>query len=840
MVSPSPSIKDSVPLINLSNEMDSIKVCKHCLQPCTDEVVFDNEGTFCCTGCLAVFKLINNNGLCDYYNLEEVSHRPSLKLNHLSSSDYQWLNNQEVAAELGVIHQNGISNLEFHCPSIHCASCLYLLDNLHKFNKGITKSEARFNDRKVSIWYKAGEVELSELASILTQLGYTPKFESSEDAALNKSQVNRVASNRLLTRLGVAGFAAGNTMMLSFPAYFGLDSDVFSQFDWIFPTLNIVLASLAVGFSASDWFVRSYRDISHKKLSVDVPIAMAIGVLFFRSLTDVFLNTGPGFFDSLCGLIFLLLIGQWLQTRYYEGLEFEHTFSSFFPLTATLVESDSEKQVLLKNLKPKDRIRLKAHELVPADSVVVYAEHCLADHSCITGESQPKPLIIGEKVFAGTRLLTGKLELEVLKAPNQSWLNRLWNQAAEDSQTKAEPALFERLFVKYFTFLTLIIAFSVLIFWLSYNPAIAFNAFTAVLMVACPCAVTLAMPFSFNRALNHLAKSGFYARNAAVVESLAQINHWVFDKTGTLTQPQLNLSNQGNWYPNKQLLEAPDQELINHLVVKSAELGSHPLLWELAQSLRKVSTMPQAKIFIQDFQEIPGKGIIINTTDLGEIKIGSAKFIGAQTQTRDLSSEIAISINGRYQGSFRVGHTLREGAQKVISSLSGAKTILTGDNESGTSLFKELSGINTETTIKWNQSPDEKKSYIQALKNKGITVMMIGDGLNDSPAMKAATVSLALIERENGFSPSADCITKANNLKYLPEWVRFSKSTLSMVKIALGLSVIYNFVGVGLAVSGQLSPLFAAVFMPLSSLSVVALGVLLTDYQAKKIFRTSM
>ncbi len=824
---------ESLPSHNLLQEVK----CKHCLQPCMNEQVSDTVGTFCCSGCQAVYHLINSHGLCDYYNMEEVASRPSLKLN-TAGNDFQWLDHIEVVQELGIITQGGISNIEFHCPSIHCASCLYLLDNLHKFNKGIIKSQARFNDRKVSVWFSSELIKVSELAQILFQLGYSPVFESAEDASNNINKVNRKASNRLLTRLGIAGFAAGNTMMLSFPAYFGIDSEVFYRYEWIFPVLNILLAGTAVVYSAGDWFVRSVRDLRNGKLSVDVPIAMAIGVLFLRSIADIILQASPGFFDSLCGLIFLLLIGQWLQTRYYEGLEFEHSFSSFFPLMATIIDNGGDKQVLIKNLKPGHRIRLKAHELVPADSMVVFAEHSLADQSFISGESRPVILKPGDKVFSGTRLLTGKLELEVLKAANQSWLNRLWNQASEAGTAKTEPTLFEKLFVRYFTAITFVVAFSALGYWFNEGDnTTAFNAFTAVLMVACPCAVTLAMPFSFNRALNHLAKSGFYARNAAVIEKLAHINHWVFDKTGTITQPYSENFKANIWQPapQSQFME-PDK--LFPIIKKAAELGAHPLLWELVRVIPQDLPTGQDAMQVSEFEEIRGKGIKIKIHGKGTYHIGSPSFAFANNTSEPLGSRVAISLNGEYLGSFILGHTLRPGAKNVLQTLKGEKTILTGDNESGTKLFQNPDMQALELDILFNQSPEAKRDFINNLNSKGQSVMMIGDGLNDSPAMKSAGVSLALIDRENGFSPAADCITKAPNLRYLPEWVKFSQETLSMVKIALGLSVVYNLIGVGLAASGELSPLFAAIFMPLSSLSVVALGVVLTDMKASKLPKT--
>lgn len=837
MSSPStfPAQKNSTAIAETGKLADNL--CKHCLQPCTQDSVSDDNGTFCCSGCQAVYNLINSHGLCDYYSMEEVASRPSLKLQS-GGKDYQWLNHEEVVQELGIITQGGVSNIEFHCPSIHCASCLYLLDNLHKFNSAIIKSQAVFNNRKVSVWFSPELINVSELAQILAGLGYPPVFESAEDAAGNKNKVNREASNRLLIRLGIAGFAAGNTMMLSFPAYFGIDSEVFYRYQWVFPVLNILLAGFSVGYSAGDWFVRSVRDLRNRKLSVDVPIAMAIGVLFLRSIADVALQAGPGFFDSLCGLIFLLLIGQWLQTRYYEGLEFEHSFSSFFPLMATIIEGSDERQILIKNLKAGHRIRLKAHELVPADAMVVFAEHALADQSFITGESRPGVLKPGDKVFSGTRLLTGKLELEVLKAANQSWLNRLWNQASEAGTAKTEPTLFEKLFVKYFTAITFVVAFSALGYWLfNGEKTTAFNAFTAVLMVACPCAVTLAMPFSFNRALNHLAKSGFYARNATVVEKLAHINHWVFDKTGTLTQPFSDHKAENIWQPAPQAQPIPAAELYA-VVNKAAELGAHPLLWELVRVFPKLANPTQNLLQVVEFEEIAGKGIKLKIQGRGTFHIGSAAFAFANRYVETSGSRVAISLNGEYLGSFILGHTLRSGAKNVLQTLEGDKTILTGDNEAGTKLFQKPDMQDLNLNIRFNQSPEAKRDFIGRLNEQGQSVMMIGDGLNDSPAMKSAGVSLALIDRENGFSPAADCITKATNLRHLPEWVKFSKETLSMVKIALGLSVVYNFIGVGLAAYGELSPLFAAIFMPLSSLSVVALGVVLTDIKASKLPKT--
>lgn len=798
--------------------------CTHCGEPCYEEV-FTDQGTFCCNGCAAVYDLINSHDLCDYYALSEVKNRPSLQQSK-QKGDFSYLDLPAVQQQLKVINQGEWSNIVLHCPAMSCASCVYLLDNLHKFNPAIKKSQASFSTRSVSIWFAANAIKISELANLTTSLGYEPAFSIDNDASRN--QINRTASNKLLARLGLAGFVAGNTMMLSFPEYVGLEKEVYTQFAYIFTGLNVALATLTILYAARPWFTKSGVDLRHGQLSVDVPIAMAIGVLYMRSMIDIATGNGPGFFDSMSGLIFLLLIGQWLQTRYYEGLEFERQFSSFFPLVAqVLTNSGQLKSTLINQLEPGMTMSLGPNELIPADGVVKTSNQALTDWSFITGESAEKPTESGQHLYAGVRLTTGQLTMVVTQAADQSYLNRLWNEAAGNDKFQYMPTRFENLFVKYFTAITLVIAFSTLAFWLMADSSMAFNAFTSVLMVACPCALTLAMPFAFNKAVTRLAKNGAYARNAQVIERLAHIDHIAFDKTGTLTQPVAPDPNQGFWHP------APGQGvLVNEIApiaYAASKLSGHPLLHEIGRKLSKYDPA-----ILKYYVEQTGHGVKFGYDD-AIYRIGAAKYCYAPNDFVANSTAVHVSKDGQWLGYFRMGHELSPAVAGMLKQLPLNKTVITGDNINGAAVIQGL--VDVPLNLLTNQKPEDKMAFIQQATDANEQVLMVGDGMNDGPAMKAATVSMALVDNRNSFSPNADILAQRELLPRLPQWLAFSQATLSMVKVGLALSVVYNIIGLTWAITGQLSPLLAAIFMPLSSMSVVALSVLLTDWQANKILK---
>ena len=839
-----PSVVD----INQKSKPIKAKVptCHHCHDRCIDEVITVGEYHFCCNGCLAVYNLISAHDLCDYYDIDHTRSRASLRLGRVDTAQYAVLDKAEVALGLGLMSRGEEASIRLVCPAITCASCLFLLDNLSKFNPAILSSRADFAAKSVTIWFRPDGIQLSEVAGILAKLGYPPLLQP--PTADSQGQTDRTASRALLKRLGLAGFCTSNIMMLSFPAYLGLDQLLLRQLQPVFTVLSVLLSIMVVSYSAWPYYTKTWLNMRHGQLSVDFPIALAITTLLFRSLVEVGFQTGTGYFDSLSGLIFLLLIGQWMQTRYYEGLSFGHQLDQFLPFTCQVVSGKDDYSApitrLVSTLKLGELVLIRIGETLPADLKVISAQGAMIDNAYITGESDAILVQEGEEVWAGAKLVAGSLIGRVDKLPQQSYLAQLWKRANQSSDGKQHSTPLAEAFVRWFVLITLGIALLSAAYWLSTDTGLAINAFTSVLMVACPCALTLAMPFASGQAVSLLASKGLYLKNGQVFEWLAQLNQIVFDKTGTLTD--MGQTDGISWY-NQAGIKSDVPALVRSLISLASTANNHPALLAACKYLRCCGQGqdPAAlkQIHLLHIQQLVGQGLVVST-DHGLFRIGGMEFCGGvwqgQLETPADGSVVVVAQEETILGYFLFRQPLRPGLLMMMKQLASAfaLSVSTGDSAAGASVLGPIQRLIPSLSVLFNQKPEDKWIYIKKLMEAGNTVLMVGDGLNDGPAMRTATIALAVTQGGHQFNPAADALVSDKALVNLPSYLSFAKSTLKMVTVSFWLSLVYNAIGLSMAVSGHLSPMVAAFFMPLSSLSVVALAVILTRWQAKRLLST--
>ena len=505
-------------------------ICAHCGDHCEDSTITSEEEIFCCLGCRTVFEIIHENGLDAYYRLES---QPGLSLKHNRGKDYfGFLDNPLIRRKLLSFESAGISKINLYIPSIHCSSCIWLLENLYTLHKGVSKSEVNFPKKELFIDYDPSQISLRELVELLSSLGYEPELslEDSIDENKMKDRSNRI----LLIKIGVAGFCFGNIMLLSFPEYLGLDLLLEDDFGKFFSLVNILFALPVVFYSAWGYYDAAFRGLLHRSMSIDVPIAIGIFTLFFRSIYEVISQTGPGYFDSLSGLVFFLLIGKWFQNRTYASLLFDRNYKSYFPIAVTRLLENGTESIQIEELKEDDIILIRNGELIPSDAELL-SEEAYIDNSFVTGESKPVVMHKGDYIYAGGRQKGSAIRLLVRKEVSQSYLTQLWNdEAFSKNKVLGRKVLVDKI-SKHFTWIVLGIAISSSLFWLFYDPAKVINVFTAVLIVACPCALALSTPFAVGTALRILGRNGCYLKNGEIVEEIRTINHIVFDKTGTIT-----------------------------------------------------------------------------------------------------------------------------------------------------------------------------------------------------------------------------------------------------------------------------------------------------------------
>lgn len=793
--------------------------CYHCGENCIDEIIQYDEKSFCCSGCKTVFDILNSNDLGYYYDLERA---PGISPKNLEGK-YDYLDNPEIAEKLLEFNDYNTQIISFVIPSIHCSSCIWILENLNKLNNAIKSSQVDFPRKSLRVTYNCERLSLRELVILLNRIGYEPSI-SLENYNKKPSVIDRV----LIYKLGVAGFAFGNIMFLSFPEYFEVEEFWLDQFKVLFRWLMFGFSLPVVFYSGSDYFVSAYKGLRAKLLNIDVPIALGIAVLFIRSSAEIILNLGTGFFDSLSGLIFFLLLGRYFQQKTYSFLSFDRDYKSYFPIAVTRLTNSIEEQIQVYKIKIGDRILIRNEELLPMDAVLIKGKASI-DYSFVTGEAEPVVKKSGDKLFAGGRQQGGLIEIEALKPVQQSYLTQLWSNEVFSKNKQSSFQSLTNKISKRFTIGVLSIAILSGVFWLMYDPSKALNVFTAVLIIACPCAIALAAPFTLGNLLRVFGKDKLYLKEASVIEQMAKVDTIVFDKTGTITTNKRNSIS----YEGIELTQSEEEILSGSL-----RASNHPLSRSLYKLLRKNNIVTP-----NDFVEHTGKGIEASYKDTS-FKIGSADFVKTNTISNPAvklkipeKTSVHISSNNIYKGCFTFSNAYREGVSKLFEDLKSKKDlfILSGDNDGERENLELM--LPKETKMLFNQQPGHKLEFIKKLQQNGKTVMMVGDGLNDAGALAQSDVGIVISEDINVFSPACDGILDASVFKNLGDYIALSQDGIKIINWAFLLSLAYNLIGLSFAVTGHLKPVIAAILMPLSSISIVVFTSVATHVVSRKISR---
>lgn len=778
--------------------------CTHCGEECQDQQLMGPEQSFCCLGCKQVYQLLKANNLGRYYTIDQQA---GSSLRDLRLEKYEYLDSPAVKKQFIDFTDGTLTKVTFRLPQIHCASCIWLLENLYRLNEGVQQSRVNFLKKEAYLTFRESETSLSEIAALLQEIGYQPFI----NLADLKQPLTPAVSKTLIYKLGLTGFIFGNIMLMSFPEYLGLDRSLDPFYGKLFAYLNLLLSLPLVFYSGSDYLRSAFYGLREKQINIDVPISIGILSLFIRSVYEIVSHSGAGYLDSLAGLLFFLLVGKWFQQKTYHRISFERDYQSYFPIAANLLKAGKEVSVVLNDLQAGDQILLRNQELIPADGILEEGA-AFIDYSFVTGESRPVALKKGEQIFAGGRQVGGLIKLSLTKAVEQSYLVQLWNEQSFSHKAKKHHA--SRLanqVGKYFTIVILAIAFATLLYWLPRDSTIAINAFSAVLIIACPCAVALAIPFTYGNVLRLLAIKDCYLKNTGVIESIQQVDHIVFDKTGTLTQRQ-----------EKLFFDASLSEEEKSLAKSLAHQSGHPRSQQIVRFLSDSPLLPVAQ-----FEERSGAGIrgIVNGK---VVSIGKAEAAGASGKT-------ALRIDGKPIGFFCHEPVLREGLAQTFAWLSNRYelSLLSGDQDRHRAYFDHYFPQNQQ--MHFNQSPQAKLDFIRTLQAQGKTVMMVGDGLNDAGALQQADVGLVLSENNNNFSPACDGVLSVSVFQKFPVLLRYLQKSRWIIYAAYAFAICYNIIGLSFAVQGLLSPIIAAILMPLSSISIVILGVLGSMFLGKSL-----
>jgi len=752
---------------------------------------------FCCAGCESVYRLLDSHGLTAYYTGGVgLSQRDAA---HRDPGRFAAFDDPLVSARL--VHSVGeVARVTLQTPALHCASCLWLLERLWKMEPGVRRVDASLFHRTVTVAYLPTETTLRRIAEQLAALGYEPVIDA-EPVTDRVPAVRR----RLYLQLGLAGFAFGNMMLFSIPRYLN-GGPLEPEFQRLFDTLNVAFALPVLLYSASDYFRGAARSVRAHAITMDVPIAIGLAALFGRSLFEISSRTGEGFLDSFAGLVFFLLIGKLFQQKAFDHVSFERTARSFLPLSIQRVTADGTSLVPIESLATGDVILVRAHEVVPTDAVLT-SDTGRIDYAFVTGEQDPVSVTSGTVIQAGGRVVGGSLTMTVARATAHSHLARLWTDPVFSTQ-KAH--WLDHILVRFgqaFTVSALLLAAAGAFAWWP-DATMSVTVATAVLIIACPCAFTLAAPLTLGTAMGALGRAGVYVRNPAVILDLSRVTSAVFDKTGTLTTGARSVKEHIN------TLAPAHQRLIRRLATQSI----HPISRVLAAG-------DVDGTGITNVRETTGEGLE-GRVDGRRVALGSASFIArlsGQPTDADDAAAVWAWVDDEAPVPIRLTSVERPGVANTISRLASRMStwLISGDQPREADRWAPLFG----DQMRFRLSPLDKLTAVRDLQGQGHRVLMVGDGLNDAGALAAADVGVAVSDDTACLVPTCDVVLAGTRLSELTPIVDYAQRARRVIVLCFAVSLAYNAVGLAFALTGQLTPLATAILMPVSSLTIVGLSV---------------
>jgi len=785
------------------------QLCFHCGSQCNDDVIIINEKHFCCNGCKTVYQILNENDLCAYYDFNE--HAGISPNTQVRKDKFAYLDNTEIENKLIQFKDSKQTHVTFYLPQIHCSSCLYLLENIAKINQNIITSKINFSKREIFIVFNHHAISLRKVAEILASVGYEPLISLN-----NAAQVKKKISRAKIYKIGVAGFCFANIMMLSFPEYLSGNTYVEPALKNLFSYMSLLLSLPVLFYSATEFYTSAWHGLKNKYLNIDIPVVLAILITFFRSLYHLFYLGENGYFDSMSGLVFFMLIGRIAQDKTQQYLSFERDFTSFFPIAVNKLFDKIFKPVPIEQLKENDVIQIYANEIIPVDAMLSKGNASI-DYSFVSGESTPVAANIGDIIYAGGKQTGEKIELMVVKPMNQSYLTNLWNK--QNATNKENKNTFVDTLSKNFTILVFIIAGIAFLYWAMMGKVgIGLDVLTTVFIIACPCTLLLAATFTYGNMLRIFAKNKVYIRHYNVLEKINEIDTIVYDKTGTLTQA----ANVAINFVGEEL-SAKEKILIKSTATNSKHVYSKSIVQFFAEENVVSNT---------NFKETVGKGVEA-WIDEHYIKIGSPAFFNKPNELH--KSIMYVAIDNKLLGYFITSNVYRKGFSAILKKLDNhyKQIILSGDSIAEKDFLEKTLGKNIQ--IHFNQKPEDKLKFIQQLQQNKHQVLMIGDGLNDAIALKESDVGIAITENNNNFTPACDIILDASFFEKFYQLFLFSKEGKKIIKLSFSFSFIYNVIGLYFALQGLLSPLIAAILMPSSTISIIAITFGLTQLSARKL-----
>lgn len=795
--------------------------CYHCGQPIPDDIdlsvkITGESRAMCCFGCQAVAQSIVDNGLQDYYRSRDAlpeSPREAMpaildQLALFDHADFQ----KSFVKDLGENEREASLLLE----GITCSACIWLNEQHVGKLAGVTAVDINYATRRARVRWDESRIKLSDILGAVAAIGYRAY---PYDATKNE-EISRKERRDALWRVWVAGFGMMQVMMYAFPVYIA-DGEMSADIESLMRWASLLLTLPVVFYSSAPFFRSAWRDLKLRRVGMDVPVALGIGAAFAASCWATLVQSGEVYFDSVTMFVFFLLGGRFLEmTARQKALSVTEELAKLLPAFAQKMAGfpvdRSTEQRVVADLHPGDYVLVRAGDIVPADGRVVEGVSC-ANESLLTGESRPVPKSPGDVVTGGSVNAESPLVVQVEQVGEGTRLSAIINLMERAATEKPRIVEMADRVATYFVAVLLVVAALVAGGWYLIDPGKALWITVSVLVVTCPCALSLATPIALTVAAGALAKDGLLVTRGHAIETLARATHFVFDKTGTLTTGRMHLVDIG-------VVGALDREACLAIATALEQSSEHPV----ASALRRAAgdKSPAA----MDVLAEPGQGIE------GEVggrryRIGRASYVmglsqaslpAAATDWMESGDTVVVLADaGGVLAFFRIGDEIRPESTALIAELKrcGKKVLLlTGDAPAVAHRVAQKLGIED---VRAGVTPQGKHDCVTTLQAGGAIVAMVGDGVNDAPVLAQAQVSVAMGGGAQLARTQSDFVLLSENLDHLRHGLRRAVRSLRVIRQNLWWSFAYNFIALPLAITGYVTPWMAGIGMSASSLLVV-------------------
>ncbi len=784
--------------------------CTHCGTP--TPAAPNHAETFCCSGCASAYSLIHACGLEDYYRFAEPKTDGPLDAVAVDYADFDRREFLEAHATLDAGERRATLALE----GMHCAACVWLLERLPTLHPGVLQARVDWRRATIEVRWDAAQTGLGAIATALANLGYRPTPLRLDDPA--GSGRTRPHAQRRLIHLALAFAAAGNNMLIAVGLYLGEASGITGDMASLLRWASCAVGAFSLAVPGRTFFTGAWAAIRARVPHMDLPVALGLSIGGIAGLVNTIRGTGEIYFDTLSALVFLLLLGRWLQVRQQDqaasSIELLYRIT---PTVAHRVDDEGIRIVPADVLRCGDVVEVRAGDVIPADGVVLDGASAV-DHAVLTGEARPVTVEVGNAAVAGATNLTAPLRVRIDAVGTDTRIGSVVDQVTRASTTRPPIVRFADRIAGWFVTTVVLLAALTFVAWTWLDPSVAVDHTVALLIVACPCALGLATPLALNVALGRAAKRRILVKGGSALQRLSKPGHIWFDKTGTITQGRMRVV---HWHGSEEDL-ARLAALEAHVVhpIAAAVLDHAPERPRSAAA-ENVTVVDGGVTGLVDGVSFGAGHAGFATAHMGA-PLERGPFQRAAAWVEAGLSPLFVVRDGVIVGMAALGDPLRDDARAVIDALRArgwTVAILSGDHADVVERVGAQLGLRAED-CRGGLSPAEKAALVSA--EAGRTTVMVGDGVNDSGALMAATVGIAVHGGAEASLRAAPVYLGRPDLGALVELVDDSTAAVGTIRRTLSVSLLYNAVAVGLAATGVMSPLVAALLMPLSSVSVIA------------------